>query len=86
MTTFGPDTAVASAVTISAFAWRGGRRAGPGCDAGVEWRLVRVGSRDNVCRCPANRECAPETRCDVLPAAGDKWQVTRRGQASFISC
>ncbi len=29
----------------------------------------------SICRCPPNGQCTGPTACDLVPAAGDQWQV-----------
>jgi hypothetical protein len=52
------------------------RRAVGSCAAGTEWRYARLGAPlASACNCPANLQCAGNTACNIVPAAGEIWQV-----------
>jgi hypothetical protein len=64
------------ALALSAFPFVATNRRAVGCAAGTEWRYARLGAPlASACACPANTQCAGATTCNIVPTAGEVWQV-----------
>lgn len=63
-------------VQLNAFRFSGSGRRAAQCPAGVEWRYAKVGAPEaDACKCPPNPNCDGATSCNVIPQAGEEWQV-----------